>query len=267
MNLSLANAFGTGNSQPGTTGGTPATPAAPAAPAAGNDGMQQQNKGAGAGNAGEQPLDQQNNQQKKDSSPLDAFENMFKIDDKAQPVKDPMMEPLFNLDPKTLAEAVNKMDFAKHISPELAQKALQGDVAALQQMLNGSSRAVFMQAAQMLTGVMQKAFTTNNSRLDSSLSGRFRDFQIQSSPSTNKALAHPAAQPVLSAIRKQISTQNPGLPAHEVTAQAENYFLAMSKAITSVNDDGNQANGRSSPAAPKDADWTTYLEGGSQSQQ
>lgn len=256
----LASLFRPSTQTTPTAGATPAAPAA-GTPNPADNGMTVANPGAGAGTT--DGAAGATGTPKKESSPLDAFESVFKIDDKATPPKDPMAEPLFKVDPKTLADAVNRMDFAKHVSPEVVQKILGGDSAALQQALNGSSRAVFMQAVQMLSGVMQGAFNTNNQRYDSVLSSKFRSFQINSSPTQNKALQHPAAQPVLSAIRDQISRQEPNLAPHEVTKKAEDYFLAMSKAVGSVAEETDQTARRSSsPGGQPADDWTKYLESG-----
>lgn len=262
---SLAHIFGNRTGTPATA--TPQHAAAPANPAATADaasGMQQTNPAADPAN---QNLDAANlgadGKPKKQSSELDAFTDIFTIDPKKPVSKDPMKEPLLNLDPKTLAAAVSKMDFAKGISPDLLAKAFPGgDSVAIQSLLNGVSRSVYMMAFQGFTKLTESAIGTNNARFETVLGGRFRDFQVSASQSTNKALQHPAAKPVVSALKTMIAAQKPDLSAEEVTQQAENYFLAMGKSLNSIDAENERENRNKDGGNDGPADWSGYLETG-----
>lgn len=198
-------------------------------------------------------------------SPLDAFTDFFKIDPNKKPAANPLDEKLFNLDPKKLGEAAAKLDFARSIKPELMQKALAGDVASFQMILNQAMQAGFMMQAQMNINMMEGGFARNNERFSSALDGRFRDYQVNTSVTQNPALKHPAIQPVLAAIRSQIATQNPNMPPSEVASKAEEYFMATHAAISTLNND--QA--RTSGTGPKEADFSLLLglDGSGQQQQ
>lgn len=261
----LAHIFGNRSGSPATS--TPQHAAAPAAAPASPDatsGMQQVNPAADPAN---QNLDAANlgtdGKPKKQSSELDAFTDIFTIDPKKPVSKDPMKEPLLNLDPKTLAAAVSKMDFAKGLNPDVLAKAFPGgDPAAIQSLLNGVSRSVYMMAFQGFTKLTESAIGTNNARFETVLGDRFRNFQVNTSQSTNKALQHPAAKPVVSALKTMIAAQKPDLSAQEVQTEAENYFLAMGKSLNSI-DAENAAEDRSKNGnTDGPADWTTYLDTG-----
>lgn len=252
----LAQAFRT---TPAPAPAAPATPAAGAPAGGGGTGMEVVNPGAGAGASGAKlgpdgkPV--------ADSSPLDGFTDLFKIDDKNKPAPDPFADPLFKVDPAKLAEHVNKLDFARSVNPEVMQKALSGGPeapAAMAEVMNTVTRASFMAATQMLTAVTENAFKTNNKRYDSVLSGKFRDFQIRSTPTENAALKHPAAAPVLAAMREQIARTNPDKQPHEVAKMAEEYFIGMSKAITSL-DDTQTRDTKGGAGAAKDIDFSQFL--------
>lgn len=262
---SLAHIFSNRSGSPVTSTPQHAAPPNPAATPDAASGMHQANPAADPLN---QNLDKANlggdGKPKKDSSPLDAFKDMFTIDPKKPTPKDPMKEPLLNLDPKTLAEAVNKMDFAKGLNPDVLAKAFPGgDPAAISQLLNGVSRSVYMMAFQGFTKLTESAIGTNNARFETVLGDRFRNFQVNTSQSTNKALQHPAAKPVVSALKTMIASQNPDLSADDVQKQAEDYFLAMGKSLSSIDAENDAENRSKNGNADAPADWTTYLDTGS----
>lgn len=200
---------------------------------------------------------------KADSSPLDAFNELFKIDPNKTPTPNPLAEKLMELDPTKFGAAVAKMDFTRTLAPDLVSKALQGDVASFTQALNQALQGTFASAVQMLVGINEAAFRKNNDRVEAVLGDRFRNFQIQSSKPENKALQHPAAQPVLAALRAHIASSSPELPAYEVGKRAEDYFVAMGKAMQSVEqqvkDQTLQQHGT------QEVDWTKFLEEGGKS--
>lgn len=198
---------------------------------------------------------------KKDaSSPLDAFTDVFKIDPNKQPAADPLKDPLFSVDPQKLSAAVSKMDFTRAIKPELVQKALAGDPAAFSAAINQATQTAYMAVTQMMTGLMETAFSKNNGRFESTLSGKFRDFQISHSRPDNKVLQHPAAQPMISALKTHIASQYPDLGPQEVTKRAEDYFLAMSKELNTLDKDAAETAAAGGAGKGAEPDWTKYLE-------
>lgn len=259
--MTVAQPTAAGAAQPNAGAG--AQPASPDA-----RGMDLNNKGAGAGSdsGGAPDLTIQQGETNPDGtpkakgSPLDAFNDLFTIDPKKTPAKDPLAEPLLKMDPKTLAEQVNKMDFVGNISPEQFQ-ALQQDPTKMAQFVNGSLRKQFMMMFQAMTGIIENAVRTNNDRFSSTLDGRFRNFQINSATSDNPVLKHKAVQPVLASIRNLIATQNPDLHPTEVASRAEEYFLSTHKALGSLESESNDddKSGGQGGTGGKQPDWSTYL--------
>jgi hypothetical protein len=199
------------------------------------------------------------------SSPLDTFKDLFTIDPNKKPSKNPMEDPLFALDPKKLGEAVSQMDFTRGINPESIAKAFpQGvDSIELGNVLNHVARSAYMLSTQMIVGMMERGFKTNNGRLDSSMSGKFRDLAIQNSSTKHPALKHAAAQPVVAALKQQIASQNPNFTPQEVQDQAESYFLAMGKAMTTLGEENNDPNNPNKKGgAGEQEDWSQFLNGG-----
>lgn len=244
------------------SGGGTTTPAAPvqgtpqgAQP--NKDGMTQNNSGADPANQNLDGLATGGTTPKPGDSPMDAFKDIFKIDSTKAPAKDLLQEPLLTLDPAKIAEAVGKMDFTKGIDPALMQKALQGDVAALGQILNSSARNTYMGAFQALAGIIERAVKVNNERFSSSLDGRFRKYQVDSSQSTNPVLQHESVKPVLASLRSLIAQQKPDMHPAEVAKEAENYFLSMGKALSSLETTESAAN--KDTGAGKEIDWESFL--------
>lgn len=201
-----------------------------------------------------------------EASPLDEFGDLFTIDPKAEVEKDPLAEKLFNLDPKKLAAAAQKLDFTRVVDKELIQKALQGDVDSFTSALNQTMQHGFMTSMQAITQMMEQGISRNNERFSSTLEGRFKDFQINSSSAKNPALNHPAVKPMLAALRQQIA-RNPkfkGKSPAEISSMAEKYFLSMHEAIGGFDAEGNPidpAAGDTTQGGGKQQDWTDFLEG------
>jgi hypothetical protein len=236
------------------SGGSGAPSGSPTQGAPQKTGMEQVNSGADPAN---QNLDGANlgtgGEPKKPGSELDGFKDLFTIDPKKPQPKDPFSEPLLSLDPTKIAAAISKMEFAQQIPPELAQKALQGDVGSLQQILNHQGRSVYAAAFQAFTGIMENAFKKNNDRMSSSLGDKFRNFQISSTQSTNPVLNHPAVQPVLSSMRDLIARQDPNLHPTEVAKKAEDWFLSTNKALSALDEETAAASGTGGRGGPRNS--------------
>lgn len=201
------------------------------------------------------------------SSPLDAFADLFKIDDKNQPPVNPLSQKLMDFDIQKFGAAVSKMDFTRTLNPELVQKALGGDATAFNQALNQAMQGNFAATMQMVVNVMEQAFNKNNGRFESVLGDRFKKFQLDFSRPENKALQHPAAQPVLKAMREHISSTNPGMSPDEISRKAEEYFLAMGDAMAAIKSEGeNKDKNKGGPGGGSgEPDWTSFLEQGAKS--
>lgn len=262
----FANIFRTG---PATPGGTVTSgPGAQPAPQTTANRMDQQNTTAGRGTP-ENPdlsnvldannIDPATGQPRSGaaSSPLDAFKDVFTIDPNRKAPADPLSSPLLNLDPKKLQESVAKMDFARGINPELVTKALQGDAASFGQAVNSVVQASFAATLNMVVPLMEQAFSKNNSRYDSVIGNRIRDASLSYTRPTNSALQHEAAQPVLAALKKQVSSQFPDMSPTEVAAKAEDYFLAMADAVTGAKP---QKAAEPGPGNRTPTDWDAFLE-------
>ena len=260
LNLGIADLFRTAPAPAQKT----ATPTPTGTPGGGTPGvapMEPQNLGADpanqnldAGGKGELGAD---GKLKKDVNPLDSFTDLFKIteDDKKNAPPDPFGEPLLTFDPKKFGEASSKMNFAAGITPDQIQKALGGDQQVFAAILNRVSQSTFTAAAQVFTGILEQSVKKNNSRWDNALDSRFRTLQINSQRPTNVALQHPAAQPIVEALKATIAAKNQNLRPDEVTAKAEEYFTTLAESLAAAKAPKDEKK------TPAETDWTAYLGG------
>lgn len=236
----------------------------PQPPVAGSGGMpnQPQNPGAGTGTGTGQPelpdlTGGAGTGNQPQNNPLDDFKDLFTIDPKAEPKKNPLAEKLFNLDPKKLSDSAGKMNFVASIPKELLQKAAAGnDPDALAAVINHAGQTSFQVVTNMFIGMMEQGFSKNNGRFDSVLSDRFRDFSIRSSRPENTVLNHPAVQPIVEALKTQFASKHPDLSAAEITKKAEDYYLAVHGEIGKTQ---KPIEDKSGSGGAKETDFSAFL--------
>lgn len=190
-------------------------------------------------------------------SQLDNFKDLFTIpkdkDGKPiQPQADPFAEPLFKIDPAALQAAASKANFTAGITQEQLQAA-QADPQAMLQLMNKVAQNGFLGAVQSLTGVVENAVTRNNERFEKALPDRIRATQINQAQSKHPALSHPAAKPIVEALKLQVAATNPHLTPEQVAAHAENYVISLSK---DVNTHDLQLEAANKPKQPGEVDWS-----------
>lgn len=192
------------------------------------------------------------------SNPLDAFTDLFKLtdDDRKKAAPNPFAEPLLKFDGKKFAEAASKMNFASAVDKETIAKALGGDVDAFSSALNRVTQASFVSAAQVFSGILEQAVAKNNGRFDSVLSDKFKSFQLNYQRPENPALQHPAAAPMLEALKATISTKDPTLRPDDVTKRAEEFLNLFAESIVNKG----KKSSASSDSGTGEIDWSKYLE-------
>jgi len=273
--------MGFGNSVMNLFSGQQPAPA-PAKPGAQQPNPQQNLGGAGSGSNGEQSGSvalenanpnngQQQQKQQQEASPLDPFKDLWEptkvAPDKGTPSNDGTPAK-----PKApdFAGMAKKIDFARLIPPELTTKALGGDSAAFNQILNQVTQASLGAAMRMAHQFSETNGATVEERINSSLSGRFKEFSVQNTPIKNSAAKHPALRPVVDLIKQQLTSKHPDADASEIAQHAENYVSAM---IAEAAKDGKKAEevaAREEPGSAADIlkqqqlgsyDWNNFASG------
>lgn len=222
-----------------------------------------------AGDSGEPNADPNNNADPNKGAPgsqLDSFKDLFTVptDDKGQPQlpTDPMAGPLLAVNAEKLREAAGKMNFTAGVAPELLQKAMSGqDPQAFMDVLNTVAQGAFLQAMTVNAGVVETAFSRHSQRIDQALPGRIRSVQIGQSAPKHPALSHPAAAPMVAALKSQIASTNPHLTPEQVAEKAEGYVIAMASDITTHN---TQQSNQNQNGSKQETDWIGLLSGTAQ---
>lgn len=165
-------------------------------------------------------------------SPLDQFAKAFDTKpDPNAPAAPSLDSPLFNMDQAKLAEAAGKMDFTKHLNPELAQKALQGDPAALLSLMNSFGQALTAQNVQLAARVTEQGVNSRVATLQELLPQQVRSLQVADTLSGTPELNHAAIRPVVQGLTKQFMTAYPNHSPAQITELVQSYFQEVAKTV------------------------------------
>lgn len=200
-----------------------------------------------------------------DASPLDKFQDLWKMDPNAAPVIPPSLVPQLNLDPAKLMENASKIDFVKALDPALVDQALSGDRAAFLQVLNSTMQFGFanstMASAKMMEGSLSNA---ENILTKNVLPAAFRNRDVnQALAANNPIFSDPAVAPLMNLLQSQLQQKHPTASAEEIATTAAAYIGQMSnKFVTAQGGKIVQEAQRTSAggyASPGEADWDTLL--------
>lgn len=190
-------------------------------------------------------------------SPLSEYSKVW--DTPANGTGLPSSVPQFTTDPAKLTEISKTIDFRNAIDPELAKKALTGDMDSFMQVLNQVGQAGFAQAAGMSSTLVQKAMTAQNEKLQNELLPEFarRDAISSSLRENNSLYSNPAIAPMLHSLEKQFSAAYPNASPQEVRDHATRYMQGVSEQVVAQS-------GRIVTNAPQASqsrgkeDWETF---------
>lgn len=199
------------------------------------------------------------------TDPLDIYASVFKIDPAAAPSpQDAMQAPLFNMDNKAFEAAVSGMNFAPTADPQLMQRILQGDHAALAQYVNQSNQAAFTQAVAFAQRLVERGVNTYGDRLQNTLPATFRTLATTNELATLAPNSqHAAAKPMLDVVQQNFMRANPTATPAQVAASMRDFVatlgaqLAPPPAKPTDPRDGSHLGGQQQAT-----DWATLFNGG-----
>ena len=184
-----------------------------------------------------------------------------KFNDIWKPVESPAGDPnkgLFNVDPKQLMEAAQKVDFSKSINPAHLQAISQGGepaMAALSQMMNSVSQTVYAQNAMTTAKIVEQAVKQTRESIMKDLPQHIKLQAVNDNLRTeNPALNHPAAAPILGALQQQLTVKYPNASATEIAGMAKQYLEGFAGTFAKAPEQNTQ-----SQTKPGETDWTAYL--------
>lgn len=252
----LQNIFGGGASQsaPATPAEPAKAPASNAAPAPATPDPAQ----PAATNDGTEPKEQ--------VSGLDAYKDLWNNEPKGNDdgtTTDPLSDPssLFNIDPKSIQEAVGRIDFAQSVTPEHLQAITEGGEGAqkaFMDSMNAVARQVFSQSMVGSAKLVEQAIARSAGAIDSRVASKLRDSEVSNAVSeANPAFNHPAAKPVVQALQQQLAAKHPTASSKEISDMAKSYFNDFASSITAPERARQEQETKSG-----EIDWDNWLNTG-----
>lgn len=254
------NAFGSGRA-PNGPAATPANqptpqgniPADAAAKLAGN-GVTPQN----------QDVPQTNNgsAEAQSASPLDAFKDLWQPaatpkDAQGNPV--PASKGMFNLDPAKIMETAGKINFKQSVSKDqLAAITAGGPDAmnALLDVINKVGQDAYAHSVQTNAQLMEAGFGKARTDFTAELPNHIKNYGVSRELSReNPAFAHPAAQPIIDAVKTQMMQKFPGASESEVAQKAREFVEGFANAAIPPKTDASSQQNKSS-----NTDWDAWVQ-------
>lgn len=191
------------------------------------------------------------------ASPMDQFNELWQpnaIDPAAN-------QPLINIDPKALADAARKTDFAKLIQPELMARVQAGGEDgsnAMMQMLNQVAQGVYAQSAFATSKMVEQAVAKAREQFNSDIPAHVKKLQVSDTlRQENPVFNHPAASPILGAVESQLTVKYPNASASEITTMAKQYLEGFANAVQAPAQAAAAAASAKTKAS-QETDWSNF---------
>lgn len=202
-----------------------------------------------------------------DASPLANFKDLWKTDPNPTGTAQPTLVPNFNLDPKGIMEQSSKIDFTKHINPELLQKAVSGDGASLLAVINQAAQFGFANATMASGELVKNSLGSAQGILkDTILPAAMRQHQVsQAIDATNPIFQNPAVSPMLDMVKNQFAAKYPTAPADEIATLANKYLQDTANLIvtggggTVVPKGQGQSGNQTGFSSQPETDWGKFF--------
>lgn len=186
-------------------------------------------------------------------SPLDQYTKMWEVDpNAAKKVPEPSI--FANVTPEALAAAAKKNDFTGVLTPEIAEAIKSGGDganAALIQVMNAMSQKGFADSAFASTKLIEQALEKQQAKFEAMLPSLIKNQTVNESlRSANPIFNHPAASPMLDAMKTKLLEKHPQASAAEITEMAQNYLIDFARAGTPAP---------KTTASKSDVDWDALM--------
>lgn len=197
------------------------------------------------------------------SSPLDTHKTFWDNLKDAQgkeitPAADPTTQSIYNFDPAKVSESAKNLNFVGNLPAELITEALGGGEKAAPALLALINQATQNAVAAMTvqTGkLINDGITTNNERVRSTLPRHIKQVQLDQTSPDNPVLSHPAAAPLVAAMKKAAFSRDPNADPAAVTKAVESLLTDFAAALT---ENSASAVASKAQAAAGTTDWLEY---------
>ncbi len=198
------------------------------------------------------------------ASPLDVYAKLWDTpvgaDGKPIPATaDPFTQPVFTLVPDKVREQATALDFTSGLNPDLIAKVTSGGAEAgpaLIELLNTVAQNAVVATTLNTSNMVNGAYAKTGVSLQSTLNSNIRKVQLADTPIDNPVLNHPAAQPMVHALRTTFQSRNPNAAPADINKQVTDLFMGLAEALQATTPAVVDA---AAVAASKKTDWDAFL--------
>ncbi len=167
-------------------------------------------------------------------SPESSMDKYKEIWDTAANPDNKQGQPLFNTSKEQLLEMARNQSFTDTgITQEQLAAVVaggEGAVGALMAIVNTASQNVYAQSAHATTKLIEGALAKSGFATTADVQKTFKQSTVgESLRSSNPAFAHPAAAPIIDAVKAQMIAKYPNASSAELTQMAQEFVLSFAE--------------------------------------
>lgn len=173
---------------------------------------------------------------------------------------DALQEAAIVADPTKVRDAIGKLDFAQGITPDAITKIQTGTpeeaTANLAALINSAVRQAVTGVTLSQSDLVNSALAKQRDAFTAALPTMLKRQQLMDQTSDDPVLAHPAVQPLITALKQTVFNKNPNANPKDVDKQVTDYLRGLSAALSTDPEKAKkQANANASQ------DWDSWLDG------
>ena len=162
--------------------------------------------------------------------------------------------PAFNLDSETLSKVSSQMDFMKGVPQDLMEKASGGDVKALMELMQHTTRNAYAAALDHGTKLTDTYMGRRSEYDKSAVQSSVKTSLLDQAVASQANLKNPLVKQEVARIAREFAKSSPDANPSEIVQQAMNYFNDIHAAITPQSSPEQQKQ-----QAGQVTDWEAFL--------
>lgn len=140
---------------------------------------------------------------------------------------------MFNLGMDDFTKYTSEANYIDSIDEEVATKALQGDMGALQQLLNGVARSAVSQSAFMSTRIAGEGVNRRLDQFGQKVPGMINEHSTKQLMVNDSTMNHPAMRPMVDSATAAMKAQHPQATPQELHTKVREYMNTMAQVLNS----------------------------------
>lgn len=196
--------------------------------------------------------------------PMDAFKDLWAPVAKVEGAEEDFNpQAIFNIDPATMQAAIGKINFAEGVVTEQDLQAITAGgpeaMQAFMKALNGTGAKAMQLATTASAKMVEQAMTRASGAMDKKIASGVKLNQVSTAmQELNPALSHPAAAPMVNALKSQFTAKHPTATPNEITAMISSYLDNFAGIAAGKKEEVVDPNAAGKAA---ETDWDKYFRG------